>query len=277
MRYLEHMEARLSGEEDYVPGFLGAKRRVREFAQTIGIATPKQHYRGPIESLPDDLPERFVLKPEFASTSIGVLLLERITRGSFRNVVTGIESTRQSLMEYCTDIASAHYKQENPEAVFVVEELLRGADGSTPPPDVRCYCFQGEIGMILTEHHITGQARAMYFDGNFVPFDDLDERYSISDYSARTGDESIESAVPPKNARAILNVARRISSAVPSAFCRVDLYDTDRGVVLGELTFYPGTFYYKNRKIMLEKEDERLGRLWDQAQERLRGSVEVTA
>lgn len=276
MRYLEHMEVRLSGKEAYVPGFLGAKARVREFAKTIGVATPQQHYSGPVAGIPAVLPQRFVMKPEFASTSIGVMLLEQITRDLFKNIVTGEESSRASLVEYCADIATRHYGQANPEAVFVIEELLQGADGSIPPPDVRCYSFQGEIGMILTEHHITGQARAMYFDGNFVPFDDLDERYSISDYSARTLDESIEAAVPPKNARTILNVARRISAAIPSAFCRIDLYDTDRGVVLGELTFYPGTFYYKNRKLMLEKEDERLGRLWDQAQERLQGSVEIT-
>lgn len=91
--------------------------------------------------------------------------------------------------------------------------------------------------------------------------------------SDRDGPDAFaEPAVTPANAGEILNVARRVSAAVPSAFVRVDLYDTPKGVYLGELTFYPGTFYYKNRKLMHPMEAERLGRMWDSAAERLAGS-----
>ena len=45
------------------------------------------------------------------------------------------------------------------------------------------------------------------------------------------------------------------------------------GPVLGEITFYPGTFFYKNRKVMAPEEAARLGKMWDAAEKRLAGSL----
>ena len=83
----------------------------------------------------------------------------------------------------------------------------------------------------------------------------------------------VDEAEPPEGAEALLAVARRVSTAVPSAFCRVDLYDTPAGPVLGEITFYPGTFFYKNRKLMAPEEAVRLGAMWGVAEKRLAGSL----
>lgn len=58
--------------------------------------------------------------------------------------------------------------------------------------------------MILMEHHITGNARAMYFDGNFHPLTDVSDKYGIAE-SARVR-EAIEPAIPPANASDILAV-----------------------------------------------------------------------
>lgn len=273
MNYLEHVDARLKGKESFVPALLGRKEKVREFARMIGVKTPEIHYRGPISGLPKSLPHEFVLKPEFASTSIGINLLRNLGDGMFRDLVTEKDVALADILAKCEEIATRYFEEKHAAANFVVEELLRAADGKIPPADIRCYTFQGEIGMILMEDHIAGPAHAMFFDGNFHPFRDLDERYGIAD-GARAM-EFFEPAVAPANASEILNVARRISTAVPSAFVRVDLYDTPNGVYLGELTFFPGTFYYENRKLMHPIESERLGRYWDAAAERLAGSLSV--
>lgn len=273
MNYLEHVEARLKGEESFVPALLGRKERVREFARMIGVRTPEVYFRGPISELPESLPEEFVLKPEFASTSIGINLLQNLGDGMYRDLVADQDVDFDSIVAKCEEIATRYFEEKRSSAVFVVEEMLRGTDGTIPPADIRCYTFQGEIGMILMEHHIAGPAHAMFFDGGFHPFKDLDERYGIAD-GARAM-EFFEPAVVPANANEILSVARRISAAVPSAFVRVDLYDTPKGVYLGELTFFPGTFFYKNRKLMHSVESERLGRYWDAAAERLAGSLSV--
>ena len=49
--------------------------------------------------------------------------------------------------------------------------------------------------------------------------------------------------------------------------------DTPAGPVLGEITFYPGTFFYKNRKLMAPEEAVRLGAMWGVAEKRLAGSL----
>jgi len=271
MDYLEHMKQRLSGGEPYVPAWLGRKDEVRQFARYVGIELPEKFFEGPIDKLPTALPGRFALKPNFASTSIGVLLLENAGAERFDNLVSGERVHREEIVNACRTVAKKYFSEENlAHATFVVEELLEGLDGASPPADVRCYAFQGEIGMILMEHHISGPANAMYFDHNFQPFEDLEERYGV--HPAVDHLERIVPALPPSNASDILQVARRISTAIPSAFCRIDLYNTPRGIILGELTFFPGTFYYKNRKIMHEMESARLGRMWDAALERMKGS-----
>lgn len=268
MDYLQHMKLRLEGKEASVPHWLGHKRAVREFAQNVGVRTAKIYYRGPISGLPERPAPLFVLKPEFGSTSIGVLLLSVNDDGTYRNYLTGDDIDYASLAAMCAKVAEKFLaKDEVEKAIFIAEELLVGVDGTIPPADIRCYAFQGEIGLILMEHHIAGPATAMYFDGLFHPLQNVHDKYGIDERVSHL--ETIAEAVPPANATAILNVARRISVAVPSAFCRVDLYDTNEGVALGELTFTPGTFYYENRKLMSASESERLGLLWDQAATRL--------
>lgn len=272
MDYFEHMQLRLQGGESHVPARIGDKKLIRQFCDLIGVRTPSIYFRGLQKDLSDfNFPTEFVLKPAFASTSIGVMLLARGEESTFQDLITGEIVHLDDLLEKCRDIASRYY-EDSSAGNFIVEELLRDENGSTPPQDIRFYTFQGEIGMILKEDHLSGSAaHAMYFDGDFLPFPDVRQRYSVAEKAKEL--EVIVEAKTPANWKQLLAVAKRVSTAVPSAFCRVDLYDTPTGVVLGEVTFFPGTFYYRDRKIMSQNEAERLGRMWDDAADRLQGSA----
>lgn len=271
MDYFTHMQQRLSNKESYVPGRLGDKKLVRQFADLIGVKTPAVYFRGPLASLPwGNLPSEFVLKPAFASTSIGVMLLRKVEEGKYEDLMEKSFLTLEIVLQKCQEVSTKYYNDAE-RGEFIAEELLRDESGETPPQDIRFYAFQGEIGMILKEDHMSsGAVKAMYFDGDFLPFSDVTARYSVA--PAMTHAEEIVDAKTPENWFELLTVAKRISVAVPSAFCRIDLYDTPGGVYLGEITFYPGTFYYRNRKLMSESEAARLGRMWDQAAKRLQGS-----
>lgn len=271
MDYFERMARRLANSEPYVPGRLGSKKLVRSFADLIGVNTPDIYFTGTLTDIPwDTLPAEFVLKPAFASTSIGVMLLRGTEGGKYEDLLKGDIYTRPDLLRLCGEI-SKKYFDDPIKGEYILEELLRDAEGNTPPQDIRFYAFQGEIGMILKEDHMTSKtAQAMYFDGDFLPFSDVHSRYGVS--PGVTHLEAIVDAKTPENWRALLAVAKRISVAVPTAFCRIDLYDTPKGVQLGEITFYPGTFYYKNRKLMSQGEADRLGRLWENAARRLAGT-----
>ncbi|WP_047688007.1 ATP-grasp fold amidoligase family protein [Kocuria sp. ZOR0020] len=271
MNYFERIARRLAVQEDFVPASLGAKGAAQNFARQIGVRTPEVYYSGTLQSLPSELPSEFVFKPAFASTSIGVLLLHSLGDDRFTNLTTNEVITLNEIKERAADVAERFLGARAESGIFILEELLRSPDGSTPPKDVRFYAFQGEIGLILMESHIAGPARAMYFDGDFAPLKDVKEKYGVA--SGAKDLESIEDAIRPMHWKELLAVAKRLSVAIPSAFCRIDLYDTQNGVTLGELTFTPGTFYYKNRKLMSDAEAERLGALWGSAEDRLLGSV----
>ena len=275
MDYLEHMKLRLNSGESFVPARIGDKKLIRQFCDLVGIRTPKIYLRGFQSQLKNfNFPEEFVLKPAFASTSIGVMLLTRMGDSTFKNLITAEVITLDEILQKCAEISSRYY-DDSSQGNFIVEELLRDENGSTPPQDIRFYAFQGQIGMILKEDHLSGNAaKAMYFDGDFLPFPDVSQRYSVAKAASQL--EVIVEAKTPKNWKELLSVAKRVSVAVPTSFCRVDLYDTPNGVVLGEVTFFPGTFYYRDRKIMSQSEAERLGRMWDNASERLVGSVSHT-
>lgn len=266
------MERRLNGKEPFVPGYLGQKERIRQIADLIGVRAPRIFALKPIVPLLDsDLPAEFVLKPAFASTSIGVRLLRKEDDG-FRDLVNNEFISYEELTSSSQEV-SRRYFEGSDNGDFIVEQLLRGHSGQTPPPDVRAYCFQGEVGMILIEQHLSAPAEAMYFDGDFLPFADVRERYGVA--KGQDHLERIVEARVPDNWKELLNIARRISTAMPTAFCRVDMYDTPDGVFLGEITFYPGTFITRTRKIMHQAEAERLGRMWDSAEESLAGSHEI--
>lgn len=267
--YLELMRERLEGQERNVPGHLGNKDNVRKFAKMLGIRVPKLYYEGPLFGVPwADLPEYFALKPRFASTSIGVFLVRIGTDGSMVDLATSEPVTRQQIIDKELSVLQ-RYNLDPANGMFLVEELLIDYDGSTPPPDIRVYSFFGELGMVYIDYHRPGQkAISAYFDGDFNQFPDLDERYRIAEEAK--GWQEISNSLPkPPRAELVLNLAKRLTLAVPSAFCRFDFYDTPKGVYLGEITFFPGAFYYENVKLMLPKEDRRLGQLWESALERL--------
>lgn len=263
------MAIRLNGGEESVPFFLGAKSKVREIGKLMGVRTPETYYTGPFSGIPwDELPNEFVLKPSFASTSIGIFLLAQ-DGAEYRDVITNEIVTKNQIAEKSAEISARYFNGDSSKGNFIVEELLKDFDGSVPPKDVRVYAFFGEIGMIHYDDHLSGPVQtASYFDGDFQPFPDVEDRYSVA-----KGVEKIHKIVQqprPQSADLILDVAKRISLAIPCAFFRIDLYDTPKGIYLGELTFTPGTFYYKNVKLILDKENKRLGRIWDAAQQRLK-------
>lgn len=268
MNYLEHMKQRLAGEELSVPSSYGDKRKVRQVASMLGIRTTEIYFDGKLSDLDwSKLPEEFVLKPSFASTSIGVYLLQRQADGAYLNLLTGAVANTEDIESHLKSISERFLKDED-KGTYLVEELLRDEDGNTPPKDVRLYSFFGKVGMVIMEDHLKNSyAEAMYFDGDFEPFVDIESRYGVASKALHL--ERISKAVRPPNARTLICAAERISASVPTAFCRVDLYNTPKGVYLGEITFFPGTFYYQDRKIMHDIESERLGRIWDDAADRL--------
>lgn len=273
LTYHDYMKRRIEGlEPSGVPGWVGRKQNLPGFFNRIGVATPKRYFEGPLESLPEvELPTEFVIKPEFGSTSHGVFIVLGNNDGGY--TVAGHDQLRSMdfLLSSLSEIETK-YGIPRGKGLFIVEELMRDRDGIGPAPDIRAFMFQGRAGFysIESKDRSTGILTTALFDENFDPIPTDSGRFWP--YEKSSLDNFVQRPAPT-NRSEIANVAKRVSVAVPTPFARIDLYNSHRGIMLGEVTLTPGSFYYGTRQVMSDEESARLGELWLEAEQALQGSV----
>ncbi|MDJ0321723.1 ATP-grasp fold amidoligase family protein [Pseudarthrobacter sp. PS3-L1] len=263
MDYLSHIRARGRGEELNVPTHLHNKILGRKFVESIGGPVPKllATFSSPEEIDLDILPDSFVLKPTFSSSSFGVMVLERKEKG-FYDYLRRRELSARAILDEQKSLADKHPAVEH---FWMVEERIVDVESNLIPDDYKFFTFQGEIGLIHRTIRDSKKNRHAFFDGDFIPINDPNDKLIAPNRKI------IEKVVEqrPEHWERLLNLAKRISVAVPSPFVRVDMYNTSEGPIFGEFTLVPGTFYYEDREVMMPELSFRLGYLWGKAQEKL--------
>lgn len=268
MNYTDYIKRRIQHKENRVPWNFGHKFDTHEFCIANRIPVPElfAKFDDPKDISLRDLPERFVLKPSYSSTSKGVFVLERRGEGRYFDFMSGSDVSADDVVAAQTKIFDSHTKAKR--KFTLAEEYLEDAVVGGVPEDYKFMAFQGVIGLIIKINRNGDKLSMSYFDGEFRPV--FDERI---DFKSSLADLQISET--PSNWRRLLDVARRASVIVPSPFARIDLFDTTRGPVLGEITLTPGSFYYPNGHVLSTDENERLGRLWKEAEIRLWGESTV--
>lgn len=263
MDYLTLIRARGAGTEKGVPSRLHDKLYGRNFVESIGGPLPRLY--ATYESVADfdlaSLPDTFVLKPTFSSSSYGVMVLERKGDGYYDHLRRRDLTDEQIASE---QIALAE-KHPTAKHRWLVEGRVMDVHNNPVPDDYKFFTFQGEIGLIHRTIRDPHKNRHAFFDGEFNPIDDPDDLLVVPNRKL------IEKVVEPRPEKwqSMLNVAKRISVAVPSPFARIDMYETADGPVFGEFTLVPGTFYYEDREVMMPELSYRLGYLWGEAMKKL--------
>jgi len=163
-------------------------------------------------------PERAVLKASHASrwmrfvdrATADAAELDALVRGWTSRSYAGVRQER-------------HYAWMAPRAVLE-EDLSR--DGE-PPSDVKFYVFDGVPRLVMVESGRFRDLRRFVADLDWHP---LDARYGEPppDVDPR----------PPTRLAEMLAVAARLGAGFP--FVRVDLYEVDGRVLVGEMTHFPG-------------------------------------
>jgi hypothetical protein len=75
---------------------------------------------------------------------------------------------------------------------------------------------------------------------------------------------------PPKDFEALIGAAKAVSLSVMTPFVRVDLYESDKGLSLGEITLRPGSLWkHKYLQTFTPEWDRKLGEMWEEAEARL--------
>lgn len=229
------------------------KLRNYRLAASHGIAVPAVY--GSWSSLDEidlsALPDTFVLKSDGGASAAGVFPLKRVDPNRYEWLANGTSVGGDEIIE----LMRSRGRLARPP--YFAEELLQGEAAELLPDDVKVYSFYGEIGHVLLRR-VEPQDGASRVSSRYV------------DSGGRTldlpvADREIDPDIPtPAQLPTMVEVARHLSRAVGLPFCRVDLYEVDQGVVLGEITAVPG-----GRQQYGPEHDEHLGRLYADARERL--------
>lgn len=260
--YLDRIWNRGKGGEQNVPGYLHHKQRARNFVEELGVAVPQElaEYSSVDQINLDALPENFVLKPVFASSNIGVLVLTRLEDGTYFDAMREKAFTAEGILEMQQN-ALERFKPAEPK--WIVEERVLGEFDSAVPNDYKFYAFKGRIGMIHSVERAAPRAKHSYFLGDFTPINDPNDEF-VEIVLENLLEKTV--AEPPKQATQLIETTQLNSKALPTPFARIDMYAGKNGPVFGEFTLVPGTFYYEDREKMKEPLSNYLGMLWQQAE-----------
>lgn len=231
------------------------KDAAHEWADGLGIPRPALIGRYPHIGLVRwaELPDEVALKPVKGSSGHGIFLLRRQGQG-WREVKGGHALTAEAVERRYRSLVD---RGSVSPSVVAEELVVDPARPGLPPVDWKFYTFFGRVGLVLAKApQLGGRERATgwrAYDGDWT---DLGAAYR--------GHRLDRSIRVPEHADELLDLARRISSAVPRAFLRVDLYDGRSGPVFGEITPQPGGHQYFRPRV-----DRMLGECWEEAEARL--------
>lgn len=203
------------------------------------------------------LPDRFVLKGDGGAGSAGVLPLHRVASDEYQVVSTERRMTGRQIAEFLE-------QRPGVRPPFFAEEMLPGGGPHGLPDDLKVFACYGEVVHIMIRRvAVHGDLRRTSYRYIDAGGEDLGPDITVG----QVIDQSIP---PPADLEGVVEVSRHLSRAAALPFVRVDLFETERGIVLGELTRGPG-----GPQIYRQDHDRRLGAAWDAARFRL--DVDVQA
>ena len=199
----------------------------------------------------DSLPDKFVIKPIVGSGADGVFLISK-QNGQLIDLLNGKNYSNKLTNLYVEGLSKFS------GVGFIAEQLVEF--NNRPSLNWKVFSFYGEVGLIRQGDQ--GKPDKPYKlwspDGRDLgPIDRLGFRY----------DPSLPA---PRDIDKLLEAAKKISLCVKTPFVRVDLYESDDDVYLGEVTLRPSSLWKKKHFQRFTPEwDRKLGEMWEDAQVRL--------
>lgn len=224
--------------------------RSRAFFEAFNVAVPEV-YAMDVSIGEIDARAPAVVKPVGAAGSRGVYLVHAEDRIFYPQDGTWL-SSREEMLAHATLLLQ---KKKVPKDRFMCEELIldrtSSPDAPRPATDLKFYAFYGQIELVL---EIEREPEVLY--------DYRDATGKRVRPFLRRGQKTFEGSGFNEED---LEVARRLSAAIPYPFCRIDLLRGQDGVVGGEFTPTPGS-----AAIVRGQWDRKWGKAWHDADARLR-------
>lgn len=232
---------------DYQPEWkLNNKRNAYKFIDELGVKRPEIYaFNKPLAKI--DIQPRSVLKPENGSSSHGVFIFDE--QGGAFEVRTGqsFASVKEARLKAKSLVTSGTIKKD----AWLLEEFIGDFDKGKPlpPVDLKFYCFYGEVGFVL---EVERASETRYCE--WLPDGRL----------ASTGRYADQAFVGNGFANEHLEIAKRISKAIPTPFMRIDFVKSKNSFAFCEFTPRPGQFSSFNKEF-----DRYLGECYLSAEGRL--------
>lgn len=262
MLFKEFLDNRIKGREKNLPTFFYEKEASYEFFTTNNIPTVEKIkiYDNPEEINFDELPYKFALKPSFLSSTLGVMLLEKLDNSTYWDFFLKRKLSRSEII----NIQTKFFKESKSEKKkIVVEEIVMDSLGYSIPLDYKVFVFYDKIGgMGLYNRNLRNQTLCDWYDSN------LELR---NDFVLCNNPHMFNTPKPHniQNKEEIINFAIDTSKKIGLPFVSLDIYNTLQGLKLGEVTLCPGGVYYQKMFTIPDKTQEYWGELWTQALDRL--------
>ncbi len=225
-----------------------------EFAKSNGIPVAKT-----IKVLTDFsdkfmLPkmQSMVLKPADASSSQGVLILNKDSNDLYNDLRTGHSFNDKAIQEYYQEFYS-RLGQDDPK--IIIQERLYDRARFPIPRDFKFYVFGGKVGLVQCIDRNRKPVGVTWFDDKF-------EQLSNDKISLNPKYQTGVGFAKPQQSDQLIHLAEKIASVIGTPFLRVDLYLTSKGPVCGEVTFTPGGPYYEVTDILSTEMQLRMGEAW---------------
>jgi hypothetical protein len=217
------------------------------FAEQIGLSAPQTFGRfARIADVdPSAYGDRFLIKPESGSTNRGVYGLDRQPNGILIDRINGGPTTWDQVAGAYVALVKAGKVSE---AVMVEELLLKPGSADSIPDDFKLYCFYDRVELVMQRDMRKSSRHA---DWRFKFWDREWNELGPVKYADRV-DESLRL---PDDPAALIAAGELLGRHLRVPFCRLDFYDSDRGVVFGEVTLNPGP-----PEVFTPEVDEFLGR-----------------
>lgn len=267
--WTEFVRDRITHVEKGIPWWVNNKVTLSEFllSHNVGSPTVFKVWSNPDEIDFTGFPERFVLKPNIMSSSAGVMVLDQIEEGTYHESLTGKALTIGDIISEQNRIRDkAPYKKSF--RVFAEELVVDARNPQSVPADYKVYCFYDKPVLIQQIDRNVKPTGTAFFDGEFQALD-LDGKIE-SDWKHY----QLVEPVRPGTAESMLAIASQVTKLIKTPFMRVDLYNSTRGALVGELTPAPGGPYHGKLYKFSEQYDEQLGQEWVDALNRMEADTD---
>ena len=198
--------------KEYVAGIIGE----RYIIPTLGV------WDNPEDIDWDKLPDKFVLKTTHGGGGSGVVICKDKDTLNRQDAIEKLSlSMKQDIYARLRE-----WPYKNVRKRIIAEKYMEDKEFHSDLPDYKFFCFNGEPKVVLV-------ASNRFTTHNFDYYDMQFHHLSIT---STAGNNSAVELSKPNHFEEMKELARKLSKGLPHA--RVDLYDTDKNIYFGEITFF---------------------------------------